>query len=123
VRPAATSHPRTGEFAWFNQAQHWHLSCLDPETRAALRVSFNEEDYPRNCYYGDGSPIEDSVIDEILEVYRGLEVSFPWRKGDIVMLDNMLTAHGRNPFAGQRKLFVAMGEMLSYEDVKAASGD
>lgn len=33
------------------------------------------------------------------------------------MLDNMLTAHGRNPFAGPRKIVVAMGEMISNKDV------
>jgi hypothetical protein len=33
------------------------------------------------------------------------------------MLDNLLTAHGRNPFSGERKILVAMGEMTSYGDV------
>jgi alpha-ketoglutarate-dependent taurine dioxygenase len=120
VRPAVARHPRTGEMVWFNQAQHWHRACLDAETRESLRALFAEDDFPRNCYYGDGSVIEDSVMEEILEVYRQLEVSFPWRAKDVVMLDNMLTAHGRNPYVGERKLYVAMGEMISYADVLAA---
>jgi hypothetical protein len=109
-------HPRTGELVWFNQAQHWHLSCLDRTTRESLQAVFEEEELPRNCYYGDGSAIEDSVMDEILETYRKLEVTFSWQKWDILMLDNMLSAHGRNPFKGERKLFVAMGEMSAYPD-------
>ncbi len=117
VRPGVTKHPKTGELSWFNQAQHWHTSCLEPELRESLLEMFSEQDLPRNCYYGDGSPIEDSVMQEILEAYRQLEVSFRWQAGDILMLDNMLTAHGRNPFVGERRILVAMGEMLTYADV------
>jgi alpha-ketoglutarate-dependent taurine dioxygenase len=117
VRPAFVRHPRTGESVWFNQAQHWHISCLEPAVREVLTSSFAAEDLPRHCYYGDGSHIEDSVMQEILGVYRELEVSFAWQAGDIVMLDNLLTAHGRNPYVGERKLLVAMGAMMSYGEV------
>jgi hypothetical protein len=30
--------------------------------------------------------------------------------GDILMVDNMLVAHGREPFSGPRKILVAMAE-------------
>ena len=116
VRPAVIAHPQTGEMSWFNQAQHWHLSCLDQATRKSLTSVFAERDLPRNCYYGDGSPIEDAVMNEILALYQRLEVSFSWRRNDIMLLDNVLTAHARNSFAGKRKLLVAMGEMLTYAE-------
>jgi alpha-ketoglutarate-dependent taurine dioxygenase len=35
---------------------------------------------------------------------------FPWRTGDVLMLDNMLTAHARDPFEGPRKVVVAMAQ-------------
>jgi hypothetical protein len=115
VRPAAARHPDTGVMTWFNQAQHWHPACLDPATRESLRELFAESDFPRHCYYGDGSPIDDSVMHEILGVYRELEIAFPWRTSDILMLDNMATAHARNPFRGRRKILVAMGRMTSWD--------
>jgi alpha-ketoglutarate-dependent taurine dioxygenase len=114
VRPAAVKHPTTGESAWFNQAQHWHPSCLDKQTRSSFLSSFREEDLPRHCYYGDGLAIEDAVMEEILDVYAEMEVSFQWLRGDVLMLDNLLTAHARNPFVGERKILVAMGEMSAY---------
>jgi alpha-ketoglutarate-dependent taurine dioxygenase len=70
---------------------------------------------PYNTYYGDGQPIEDSVVEELREAYRQETVAFPWQPGDILMMDNMLVAHGRNPFTGPRKILVGMGEPYNGE--------
>lgn len=117
VRPAVIKHPLTGELSWFNQAQHWHISCLDPATRESLMALFREEDLPRNCYYGDGSSISAAAMNSILAAYRSLEVSFPWQKGDVIVVDNVLTAHARNPFVGERKILVALGDLTSYAEL------
>jgi amino acid adenylation domain-containing protein len=121
VRPAVVAHPRSGEMSWFNQAQHWHVSCLDAVTRAPIEAEFHETDYPRHCYFGDGSPIADDVMGEILKVYAALEVVFPPQRGDILLLDNVLTAHARKSFSGAREVLVAMGEMSSFADARRAS--
>jgi amino acid adenylation domain-containing protein len=112
IRPAIAKHPKTQEMVFFNQLPLHHISCLDAATRASLLSVFGEENLPRNVYYGDGTPIEDSVMEEIQAVYAQAAVSFPWQAGDILMLDNMLAAHSRNPFIGSRKIVVAMGEMI-----------
>ena len=46
-----------------------------------------------------------------------LFVSFYSEKGDILMLDNMLSAHGRSPYTGQRKIVVAMGDMIHSNNI------
>jgi amino acid adenylation domain-containing protein/FkbM family methyltransferase len=120
VRPAAVRHPQTGESSWFNQAQHWHVSCLDPATRESIEAVYREEDYPRHCYFGDGTPIDDSMMAEVLEAYRQTEVVFAWQPRDILMVDNVLTAHARRPFEGRRELLVAMGDMRSFDEVETA---
>ena len=113
VCQAVATHPKTGEIVWFNQAHLFHVSSLNPEVRQTLLSTVKEEDLPRNAYYGDGSPIEDSVLDEIREIYHQEAVIFPWQEGDVLMLDNMLTAHGRKPFIGSRKVVVGMAESFS----------
>ncbi|MEM9275514.1 MAG: TauD/TfdA family dioxygenase [Cyanobacteria bacterium P01_F01_bin.143] len=121
VRPAVVRHPVTNEISWFNQAQHWHPACLDAEDREYLFSLYKQEDLPRNCHYGDGTPIEDEIMEAICEVYQQLEVAIPWEAGDILVLDNILTAHGRNPYVGTRKLLVAVGDMTSFEEIKLRS--
>ena len=118
VCPAVARHPRTGDEVFFNQIQLHHPAFLDAEDRQAMESLFREEDFPRNVYYGDGAPIEESVIEEIRDVYREAAVIFEWEEGALVMVDNMLTAHARNPFQGERKVVVAMGEIVAVEDLQ-----
>lgn len=110
VRQAITHHPVTGDAVWFNQAHLFHVSALPPLVRESLLALHGEHDLPRNAYYGDGSPIEQSALDHIHEVYRATAIAFPWQSGDAVLVDNVLTAHGRRPFSGPRSILVAMAE-------------
>jgi hypothetical protein len=110
---AVSRHPRTNEMVFFNQIQLHHDSCLDPAVRETLLMMYSNSGFPRNVFYGDGSPIEDSLVSEIRGLYSETAVSFPWRETDILMLDNMLVAHARNPYVGPRRIVVAMGELIS----------
>ena len=69
-----------------------------------------EEDLPTNTYYGDGSAIEPSVLAELQAAYQQEMVTFSWEKGDVLMLDNMLSIHARQPFVPPRKILVGMAE-------------
>lgn len=106
-------HPETGDHLWFNQAHLFHISSLEPKPRVALLSVFSEEDLPRNAYYGDGSPLEEDLLEHIREAFRAETTSFPWQAGDILLLDNMLVAHGRSSYQGARKVLVAMTDSYS----------
>lgn len=112
---AVATHPKTGETVFFNQVQLHHGACLEPDVREAFSLLFEEDRWPRNVFYGDGSPIENSLIEEICRLYWDQAVSFLWQEGDVVMVDNMLVAHARKSYEGDRKIVVAMGEMMDAE--------
>ena len=102
-------HPLTGDAVWFNQAHLFHVSSLGEEIGSSLSA-MAEGELPRNACYGDGSAIEADVLDHVRGAYEAETVAFPWRSGDVLLLDNMLTAHGRAPFRGPRKVLVGMAE-------------
>ena len=109
VRPAIAVHPATGEEVWFNQADGFHPSALDPATHAELLALCGGEDRFRlNVAFGDGTPISASDLAAVREVIRGEAKAHAWEAGDILMLDNLLAAHGRRPFSGERRIAVAM---------------
>ncbi len=117
VRPATARHPQTGEEVWFNHATFFHVSTLAPAIREALLAEFQHlEDLPNHTCYGDGTEIEPEVLEELRAAYLAESVAFDWERGDIVLIDNMLTAHARRAFKGARKIIFAMAEPFTRTD-------
>jgi len=110
VCQAAERHPVTGEMVWFNQAHLFHVSNVPREAREQLLSTYGEWGLPRNAFYGDGTPFEGPELEQIREVYREEAVVFPWRTGDLLLVDNMMTAHARKPYSGLRRVVVGMAE-------------
>jgi len=110
IRPALRPHPKTAELVWFNHALFFHISSLELSQRQSILAGVDQELLPFNTYYGDGSEIEPEVLDAIRDAYQQETIAFSWQKGDLLMIDNMLVAHGREPFVGPREIAVIMGE-------------
>lgn len=110
VRQAVHTHPVSGETVWFNHATFFHVTTLPADVREGVLEMFDEEDLPTNTYYGDGGRIPDDVIGHLRDCYRAATVRFDWQIDDVLVVDNMLAAHGREPFTGPRQIAVAMAE-------------
>jgi len=105
---AIAAHATTLEKVWFNQAHLFHVSSLNATVKESLVNMYGEENSPRNSYYGDATPIEVETLNIIRDVYARSTISFPWENSDLLLLDNMLFSHGRNPFSGGRKILVGL---------------
>jgi alpha-ketoglutarate-dependent taurine dioxygenase len=110
VRDAVQTHPITKDKIWFNHVAFWHPSMLSDNIKETFLSNFKEEDLPYNTTYGDGGLIPDEVIEILQKIQEEETIAEPWQKGDLMVLDNMLTAHGRNSYDGDRRIFAAMGE-------------
>jgi amino acid adenylation domain-containing protein/non-ribosomal peptide synthase protein (TIGR01720 family) len=117
-RQAVALHPETGEEVFFNQVQLHHASSLSAEVRRSLLEVFGEERLPRNVYYGGGEAIPDEVMAEVGRAYEEAAAEFAWEAGDVLLLDNMLAAHARRAYEGEREIVVAMGGMIEAREVK-----
>ncbi len=112
-RPAICEHPSTGELIWFNHAYFFNKYSIYTEMNLSPEDDLPEDLMPSNTFYGDGSEITYEDYMEIKSVYEAERVYFPWQTGDVLLLDNMLTAHGRNAYKGERKIVVAIMEPSS----------
>lgn len=127
--PAAIQHPATKEKVWFNHLQVFHPHGADVEYKyihahqhrlktffwknfLALMVKVKSLttkpiDQSMNVLFGDGTPIPDSYVEHLEEVIWKNMVILPWKKNDVIAVDNFSTSHGRLPYEGKREILVS----------------
>ena len=104
--PATIVHPETREEVWFNQAEGFHTSSLDAESHQFFLD--NDLDFRLKSRFADGGDIPEAYLEQIRNAVNAETKAHRWEAGDILILDNILTAHGRRPFSGRRQIAVAM---------------
>ena len=87
----------------------------------AILERLGADKMPYNTRYGDGSPVPDEVLAELHHAYEMERASFGWRAGDVLVVDNMLVAHGRASFSGTRKVMVGMTDPFRCEEFAGAA--
>jgi alpha-ketoglutarate-dependent taurine dioxygenase len=113
VRPAFRTHQVTGDRVFVATAHLWHRAAWSRQlSKSPADYSMALMDDPTTSWmhalYGDGTPIDDAVVNELHDFFETEKISFPWQKGDILILDNILVSHGRNPFTGPRRILAAL---------------
>ncbi len=110
-RPSEIIHPETEEQIWFNQA---HLYDFNPRMIGfwnwvgTKMVYWGKNRLLHEIYYKDGKKIPRKNLYHILDVLDQCTIRFPWQKGDLLVLDNILMMHGRAPFQGKRRILTTM---------------
>ncbi|CAM5286650.1 hypothetical protein SAVIM338S_00232 [Streptomyces avidinii] len=107
-RPAVVRHPDSGRRCWFNQIAFLNEWTLAPEVREYLVDVYGADALPFNTRYGDGDPIGEDVVELINTVYAEHTVREPWQSGDLMLIDNVRTAHSREAFEPPREILLAM---------------
>lgn len=115
LRPGILMHPETGEEVWFNHLAFWSSWGLDPDIREALIDEFGPDGLPFETGFGDGEWLTREELEVISAAYTEATVRETWQPGDVMLVDNILTAHGRDAFRGARKIVVAMGDPVDVQ--------
>jgi hypothetical protein len=108
VRPATACHPITGAEVWFNQADQFHPAGLGDEAASELAEVLEPDELPQSAVFADGSEIPAEYIRQIQKKGLSAAVDVDWNAGDLLVIDNILVAHGRRPYTGPRRVLVAM---------------
>jgi alpha-ketoglutarate-dependent taurine dioxygenase len=115
-RPAVVRHPLTGQRCWFNQIAFLNEWTMAPEVRDYLVDEFGPDGLPFNTRFGNGDPIGADVVERLNDVYAAHSVREPWQAGDLLLVDNIRTAHSREPYVGQREVLAAMADPVRVGD-------
>lgn len=117
-RNAVVRHPHTGRRCWFNQIAFLNEWTMAPDLREYLVDVYGADGLPFNTCFGNGDPIGPDIVQVINDTYEAHTVREPWQAGDLLVVDNIRTAHGREPFEGPREIVVALadGVRLGGED-------
>ena len=109
-RKAVVAHPATGERCWFNQVAFLSEWTMEPEVREYLVEEYGADGLPFNTRFGNGDPIDPDAIALINETYDANTRREPWQAGDLMLVDNVRTAHSREAYEGAREVVVAMAD-------------
>ena len=103
-------HPVTGRRCWFNQIAFLNEATMAPEVREYLVEVYGRDGLPFNTRFGNGDPIDADVVQMLTETYEANTAREPWQAGDLLLVDNISTAHSREAFEGPREVLVAMAD-------------
>jgi alpha-ketoglutarate-dependent taurine dioxygenase len=109
-RSAVVHHPVTGQRCFVNQIAFLNEWTIDPEVREYLVDMYGEDGLPFNTRFGTGEPLTEEVVELINAVYEAHTVREPWQPGDLMLVDNIRTAHSREAYEGPREILVGMAE-------------
>ncbi|MFD7662744.1 TauD/TfdA family dioxygenase [Streptomyces sp. NPDC059788] len=121
-RSAVLSHPVTGHRCWFNQIAFLNEWTMEPEVREYLTDVYGADALPFNTRYGGGDPIGEDVVQLLNAVYEAHTAREPWQAGDLMLVDNVRTAHSREPYEGAREVLVGMTDVV-HPTVCAPAGE
>ncbi|GAA0464667.1 TauD/TfdA family dioxygenase [Streptomyces olivaceiscleroticus] len=115
-RSAVVRHPVTGRRCWFNQVAFLNEWTMDPDVHEFMVDEYGEDGLPFNTRFGNGEPIGEDIVQLLNEVYEKHTAREPWQAGDLLLVDNVRTAHSREPFEGPREVLVAMADGVRLAD-------
>jgi alpha-ketoglutarate-dependent taurine dioxygenase len=121
-RRAVVGHPVTGKRCFFNQIAFLNEWTIDLEVREYLVEMYGEDGLPFNTGFGSGEPLTAEIVELINQVYEANTVREPWQAGDLMLVDNIRTAHSREAYQGPREILVGMAEPVRLSDASLSNG-
>jgi len=72
--------------------------------------------------YGDGTPIPEKYLAHLVKITEEIRVLHKWQRGDVLVYDNIIAQHGRQPWEGEQSDRVVLASLFDGENVPGAYG-
>ncbi|XP_059643928.1 clavaminate synthase-like protein At3g21360 [Cornus florida] len=82
---------------WFNSMVAAYTGWKDARNDPVKAVTF-----------GDGQPLPADMIHDCLKILDEESLAIPWRKGDVLLLDNLAVLHSRRSFDPPRRVLASL---------------
>ncbi|KAJ4987274.1 taurine catabolism dioxygenase TauD [Stagonosporopsis vannaccii] len=94
--PAIRVHPITKQPSLFTGLAAYYKNFLAPSAPNSSRRNITQQ------LYGDGSPIPEEYLKRLAEITEEIRVLHKWQRGDVLVYDNVVAQHGRQPWEGEQ---------------------
>ncbi len=85
------------------------------------KVRAEAPDIIDQMFLENGNSIPDTDVESYYDLLLEMETHFALKQGEVIILDNMLVAHGRGAFEGPREMFAALGNRHSGQSTMSAN--
>ncbi|GAA5966880.1 hypothetical protein JCM21900_001953 [Sporobolomyces salmonicolor] len=100
-------HPYSKLPVYFGNVTSMYLKA---QSQNALEPPYKGDDgaFHHIPTYGDGTPIPNRYLQKTADLIAEIRVLVPWEQGDVLLLDNHLVQHAREPWVGDRRVLASL---------------
>ncbi|KAL4779068.1 hypothetical protein BJX76DRAFT_365539 [Aspergillus varians] len=98
------------------------LAAYYKNTIAANQGSSSGRKNVAHQLFGDGTPIPEEYLATLARITDEIRVLHRWQEGDVLVYDNIIAQHGREPWEGEQGDRVVLASLFDGESVPGAYG-
>jgi hypothetical protein len=114
--PVIRTQPGTNLPTLFTGLAAYYHDATKNNAISAARKKITEQ------LYGDGTPIPEEYLKRLLAITNEIRVLHRWEQGDVLVYDNIIAQHGRQPWEGEQTDRVVMASLFDGDEVPGAYG-
>ncbi|KAF8857741.1 Clavaminate synthase-like protein [Acephala macrosclerotiorum] len=112
--PAIRTQPNTGLPTLFTGlAAYYKNNQINTQVTNARKNATQQ-------LYGDGTPIPEKYLAHLAKITDEIRVLHKWQRGDVLVYDNIIAQHGRQPWEGEQSDRVVLASLFDGDSVPGA---
>lgn len=109
--PAIRTQPYTELPTFFTGLAAYYKNAQANASMGASRKNMTSQSY------GDGTPIPEKYLEVLAHITDEIRVLHKWGRGDVLVYDNIIAQHGRQPWGGEQEDRVVLASLWDGEQV------